>query len=320
MTEARHLAESALYAEDRFCRGHTSVWGSYFNVEKKSWGYACCRQLQKEETCSLAAPGAELEASSTIPEPDEAERKLRLGELPREATEPQRSPTSNAEEYLSHFISFWFHEWAAKEGTPHGASASTSKAEQSTREALLPLMLQLRQRALPFLQQLVRFAELASEREYAQANDVYIGITIGKALWHSHLDLGEQRAHWGQGCNLRTMQKQVVEKDHKNATLFDTNPAVQRYVHALKRLVTFMQTSRPSQDPSKMGHVPAPAPRGDDVGLPVIKGIRDSDGRGREPEFMEPPEAYALATDKGLAFGAESGRAHPFHGIGNARG
>merc|ERR1719253_2354563 len=118
------------------------------------------------------------------------------------------------------------------------------------------------------------YAELTMQKEYLKANDVYIGITIGKALWHSHLDLGEQRAHWGQGCNLRTMQKQIVEKDHKNATLFDTDPAVQRYVHALKRLVTHMQGVAPSEDPSKMGHVAAPAVGPSEVGLPVRPNIR----------------------------------------------
>merc|ERR1719253_968958 len=122
------------------------------------------------------------------------------------------------------------------------------------------------------------YAELTMQKEYLKANDVYIGITIGKALWHSHLDLGEQRAHWGQGCNLRTMQKQIVEKDHKNATLFDTDPAVQRYVHALKRLVTFMQSVQPSADPSKQGHVPAPVAPASELGTPVHGNIRDSDG------------------------------------------
>ena len=30
-----------------------------------------------------------------------------------------------------------------------------------------------------------------------------------------------------------------AKQDHKNASLFDTDPVVQRYVHALKRLVTY---------------------------------------------------------------------------------
>jgi len=315
----RHLAASSLYSEDVFSGGHTAVWGSYFDKAKNSWGYACCKTLSNGGSCPLAPTGSTVAvAAGAAPEDDEAGRRLVLGAMPCIQTEPEISKYSTTEEYLSCFVSFWFHDWAAIDGKQD----DQGRAADSMKQALLPLLLQLHRKAVPqdLLQQLVQLAALASEREYSKANDVYIGITIGKALWHSHLDLGEQRAHWGQGCSLRTMQKQVVEKDHQNATLFDTDPVVQRYVHAMKRLVTHMQSTRPSEDPAKMGHAPAPKARPDEVGLPVVKGVRDSDGRGHEPEFMEPAEAYAIGKDRGLAFGSESGRAHPFHGIGNARG
>merc|ERR1712146_557049 len=162
------------------------------------------------------------------------------------------------------------------------------------------------------------FAEMATDKEYSKANDVYVSITIGKALLHSHLDLGEQRAHWGQGCQLRTMQKQIVEKDYKNATLFDTDPAVQRYVHALKRLVTHMQSVQPSADPSKLGHVPAPAAPRSELGVPVRENIRGKHVEDRLPEGVSPEDFVPL---RGIEFA--SGRAtheHPFHGIGHARG
>merc|ERR1739845_181796 len=124
------------------------------------------------------------------------------------------------------------------------------------------------------------------------------------------------------GCNLRTMQKQVIEKDHKNATAFDTDPAVQRYVHALKRLVTFMQSEQPSADPSKLGHVPAPTPHASELGLPVLLSVSDSDGRNRKPEGMEPndPKYSEPSGDRDLAFGRKADHGHPFQGIGFARG
>jgi len=315
MTE-RHLAGSSLYLEDVHSGGHSSVWGSYYDLEKRSWGYACCKSLSKSTRCDLALPEGH-EAAGGSQEDDEG-RRLLMGTMPCVAAEPEIAKGATPEDYLIRFVSFWFHDWAALDGehSDHG------NATLGNKQALLPLLLQLHRKAVPrdLLEQLVQFAELASRREYAKANDVYIGITIGKALWHNHLDLGEQRAHWGQGCALRTMQKQVVEKDHLNATLFDTDPVVQRYVHAMKRLVTHMQSTRPNEDLAKMGHATAPRPKADEVGLPVARGIRDSDGRGREPEFLEPQEAYAAGTERGLVFGAQSGRAHPFHGIGNARG
>ncbi|CAE8622150.1 unnamed protein product [Polarella glacialis] len=116
------------------------------------------------------------------------------------------------------------------------------------------------------------------------------------------------------------MQKQTIQKDHANASLFDSDPAVQRYVHALKRIVTHMQGVQPSADPSKQGHVPAPIPDPSETGVPMMRDIRASDGTCREPEGVCPDEAYQVSRDRGLAFGSESGKAHPFAGIGNARG
>eukprot|EP00439_Symbiodinium_sp_Y106_P076944 s664_g16.t1 len=108
-------------------------------------------------------------------------------------------------------IRYWYQSWVKDE-------KPDAKALQSMREALLKLLQRLRRKAVEkaHLRSLAEFADLAHRREYAQANDVYINITIGKATWHSQLDLGEQRAHWGQGCSLRTMQRQVVEKDTKS--------------------------------------------------------------------------------------------------------
>lgn len=82
-----------------------------------------------------------------------------------------------------------------------------------------------------------------------------------------------------------------------------------------------MQTVQPSADPSKQGHVPAPRAKADEVGLPVRPNIRDSDGRGHSPEFVDVNDASARDAQRGIAFGSrENGRAHPFVGIGFARG
>merc|ERR1712150_467594 len=101
--------------------------------------------------------------------------------------------------------------------------------------------------------------------------------------------------------------------DHKNATLFDTDSTVQRYVHALKRMVTYMQAVQPSEDPSKLGHVPAPTPAPSELGhdVPLQKNLWEaSDDQPRMPEFVDPAEHLASsASVRGLAFGVESGHA-----------
>eukprot|EP00929_Paragymnodinium_shiwhaense_P092782 TRINITY_DN52779_c0_g1_i1.p1 TRINITY_DN52779_c0_g1~~TRINITY_DN52779_c0_g1_i1.p1 ORF type:complete len:245 (-),score=60.62 TRINITY_DN52779_c0_g1_i1:855-1589(-) len=225
----RHLAQSSLYKEEVYTAGHAAVWGSYYDGERQRWGYACCKGTIRGEPCVLA----DIDAVPADDEQDEdvaaAMRTWRDGRLlddPSDAPSelPEARGEVTKEDYLASFVLHWFHDWVKVE-------KPDAKMLQKTKDAFLPLLQQLRRKEVPqgFLTELAAYAELAMQREYLKANDVYVGVTIGKALWHSHLDLGEQRAHWGQGCSLRTMQKQVVEKDHKNATLFDTDPVVQRY-------------------------------------------------------------------------------------------
>jgi len=334
---AGHLAQSSLYQEDVLAAGHALVWGSFFEPASCRWGYACCRTTARGEPCPLAAPSSGGAADSSAGGADEEEdddavaarrawRSSRLLDDAPPADIGERAACASDGEYLQRFVLHWFHAWR---GSGAG-EAPDARLVQQSREALLPLLQQLQRGAVPqgLLRSLVDFAELAAQRDYLAANDVYVAITIGKALWHSDLDLGQQRAHWGGGCSLRTMQRQVVEKDHKNASLFDTDPAVQRYVHALKRLVTHMQVVRPAIDPSKQGHVPAPKPDASELGLPVSRGVRDSDGRSRSlPEYAEPDDVRHTgpSADRGFAFGQRANRtglgvptgrnSHPFAAV-----
>lgn len=324
MDDLRHLAQSSLYAEDALRCGHKAVWGSFYDANLKRWGYACCMGTAYEEPCPFAASDIAVFHHSSEEEPESAavlkaradwNAQKALDEPPPACLNARESYKCN-EDYLKDFIHIWFHDWIRSAST----ELADARAVQQTREAFIPLLCQLKERALPqdLLGSLTTFAELSSQREYSKANDVYIGITIGKALWHSHLDLGQQRAHWGYGDNNRTMQKQIVEKDYKNATLFDTDPSVQRYVHALKRLVTHMQSVQPSADPSKLGHVPAPAADPSELGLPVRENIRGKHVEDRVPEGLCPND---LVPVRDIKFGTEiAGHAHPFHGIGFARG
>lgn len=40
------------YEEDVFINNHTSVWGSYYNRARRSWGYQCCHSLMKNSYCT----------------------------------------------------------------------------------------------------------------------------------------------------------------------------------------------------------------------------------------------------------------------------
>eukprot|EP00927_Polykrikos_kofoidii_P055906 TRINITY_DN50090_c0_g1_i1.p1 TRINITY_DN50090_c0_g1~~TRINITY_DN50090_c0_g1_i1.p1 ORF type:complete len:220 (+),score=45.83 TRINITY_DN50090_c0_g1_i1:220-879(+) len=45
---AAKLAESNLWAEDVNVGTHTRIWGSWYDKEQQSWGFACCRGLKKK--------------------------------------------------------------------------------------------------------------------------------------------------------------------------------------------------------------------------------------------------------------------------------
>lgn len=47
------LAKSG-YKEDVHVLGHESVWGSWYVIEDKKWGYGCCRSAERLKRCPLA--------------------------------------------------------------------------------------------------------------------------------------------------------------------------------------------------------------------------------------------------------------------------
>jgi hypothetical protein len=48
--EAR-IAIKSRYPEDVLEKGHTEVWGSFFDSTKATWGYACCKSLDRDCYC-----------------------------------------------------------------------------------------------------------------------------------------------------------------------------------------------------------------------------------------------------------------------------
>lgn len=50
-TNHRKLAIRSSFAEDIHEHGHTEVWGSFFDITEKKWGYACCRSLDRSSKC-----------------------------------------------------------------------------------------------------------------------------------------------------------------------------------------------------------------------------------------------------------------------------
>jgi len=52
--KAKPALRLSKYKEDVHANGHTSVWGSWWSKEQKSWGYSCCKQVDRAAACSVA--------------------------------------------------------------------------------------------------------------------------------------------------------------------------------------------------------------------------------------------------------------------------
>jgi len=83
---------------------------------------------------------------------------------------------------------------------------------------------------------------LAAEREYAAANKVYMELTMGNKRWQNVM-AGAQGLH-NKGASIK-----LIPQSKLNA--FDSDPAAQKYIIALRRLIQFLQYKRPNEDVSK---------------------------------------------------------------------
>ena len=43
---------SSIYVEDEYISNHTQVWGSYYDLEAKKWGFRCCKQTCRFSKCT----------------------------------------------------------------------------------------------------------------------------------------------------------------------------------------------------------------------------------------------------------------------------
>mmetsp|Transcript_84375 Transcript_84375/g.176592 ORF Transcript_84375/g.176592 Transcript_84375/m.176592 type:complete len:234 (-) Transcript_84375:71-772(-) len=48
------LLAKSQYSEDVHVNGHESVWGSWFSLEDKRWGFSCCKEMEPKKRCPLA--------------------------------------------------------------------------------------------------------------------------------------------------------------------------------------------------------------------------------------------------------------------------
>jgi hypothetical protein len=43
------------YTEDMHEFGHTAIWGSYYDLDERKWGYACCKTIDRCTSCPVSS-------------------------------------------------------------------------------------------------------------------------------------------------------------------------------------------------------------------------------------------------------------------------
>lgn len=51
-TKAKKKYVSSIYVEDEYISSHTQIWGSYYDMETKKWGFRCCKQTCRFSKCT----------------------------------------------------------------------------------------------------------------------------------------------------------------------------------------------------------------------------------------------------------------------------
>lgn len=261
--------------------GHGAVWGSWYDLQKKQWGYACCRSLDRNSSCSSGAPGAATGGShgggcadagdgkddsgaddSDATDSEEAHRHAAEKPfdwsgppaelLPREVIEAQDEKPGA---FVAHFVRFTIGAWrrllegADDGGRENDEGIDVFKNEQSFQEvegAMEPLMrlLDAGETNPTVMQQLSKMVCLASEREYADAGKAYMDMVLGRKKWNNTLASYGGTSGTNKGARIYiTKQDDLLE--------YDKDPVVQKYMQGLRRLVLLAQFVNPNPDTSK---------------------------------------------------------------------
>lgn len=90
---------------------------------------------------------------------------------------------------------------------------------------------------------IIKMCTLAAEKDYAEANKVYMKLALGNKKWNqTHATFGVFQQNKGARC-FKTIQ------DRPNT--YDTDPIAQKYIWAVRKLVHLAQHLRPNEDLSK---------------------------------------------------------------------
>lgn len=209
-------------------------------------------------------PRQEAESSDSEPDEDEDKNIVRIPPVDWAAAPPELLPRKQIAEgkspakFVAHYIRFVVGDWrkTLANGQLHEKVVNCQLSEiqravyekesslKETEDMMAPLIQQLEQDAVDaeVMKYLERMVTNAAEREYKDAMNAYVELTVGKKKWNNAVMFGE--AKHNKGFNARRVKRDEANK-------FDSDETVQKYVQGLRRLLIFSQLVRPNEDVSK---------------------------------------------------------------------
>lgn len=226
-----HLAQSQLYKENLLIGGHSAVWGSYFDLDAKRWGYACCKGFVRERPC----PFGRDDLTESMSEFEGAVKKAKGPAETLEALVAAADDIHTTPELVRRYIDACRHDWekSRAEGKAHAAEPPPTAA------SLRPFVDVVAAKSLEKEQEdkLRQACMMSLAGDHLQAQQAYIGAVFGNAKWvtggmgyiSSDAPKGNERC-WGQ--KYRTIKE--------NPSLLDTD-SVRGALQQLRRLMSFME-------------------------------------------------------------------------------
>lgn len=96
---------------------------------------------------------------------------------------------------------------------------------------------------LNVLESLRKMAACAMEKDYFEANATYMKLAFGNKMWNLTFV-----AHVS-ACTMKGAREYRRNRDSLNT--YDNDPVSQKYMHAFKKLMHFLQSMQPNEDPRK---------------------------------------------------------------------
>jgi len=165
-----------------------------------------------------------------------------------EAQTSGETKVMSKERMCTKFFKRMLKEWAAAlAGRPDEVKRSVrgkiaTKTQKQCKDYMRPFfkMCKRKKIAAEIIEKVAEMVRLCEEREYVKAHSVYMDLAIGRAPW----PIGATSV----GIHERAARERI--QTNKIAHVMN-DEAARKYVTSMKRLMTFCQTSYPS-DPSKM--------------------------------------------------------------------